>query len=138
MRLVSVASSAANLAASASADLSLCSLATIIRCSARNRSTSRSCDKRLLSLSTEISFARFSASRLRLRMATLADCSISFRVFLLSSISEMSFVRPSASNVFDGLKYSRPVWSNSVIATDSSSRPFSAKASSAAALTRVT
>ena len=63
---------------------------------------------------------------------------MSLRSLRLASMSSIRRVRPSASKRFEGLKYSRSVWSRSVIATDSSSRPFCASASAAVALTRAT
>ncbi len=63
---------------------------------------------------------------------------MSFLSLRRSSMLSISLVRPSASKRFEGLKYSRSVWSMSRIATDSSSSPFCVSASAASALTRRT
>ena len=134
MRARSIASREAITACSASVSRSARSRATSVRCRARRMSMSRSCSSRAVSLSRSMSSACRSASRLRVRIRIIESCSMSLRSLRLASMSSISRVRPSASKRFDGLKNSRSVWSRSVIATDSSSRPFCASASAAACL----
>ena len=138
MRAFSMVSRAEICACSASVSRNARSRATSVRCSARRISMSRSWSRRAVSLSRSISSAWRSASRLRVRILIIESCSMSLRSLRLASMSSIRRVRPSASNRFDGLKYSRSVWSRSVMATDSSSSPFCASASAAAALSRVT
>ena len=134
MRAFSIASRAEICACSASVSRSARSRATSVRCSARRISMSRSWSRRAVSLSRSMSSACRSASRLRVRILIIESCSMSLRSLRLASMSSIRRVRPSASKRFEGLKNSRSVWSRSVIATDSSSRPFWASASAAAAL----
>ena len=138
MRAFSIASRAVICACSASVSRIARSRASSARCSARRISTSRSCSSRASSLSRSISSACFSASRLRVRILIIESCSMSLRSLRRASISSIRWVRPSASNRFEGLKNSRSVWSRSVIATDSSSSPFCARRLAAASLTRAT
>ena len=138
MRAFSIASRADICACSASVSRRARSRATSVRCNARRISMSRCCSRRAASVSRSISSARRSASRLRLRILIIESCSMSLRSLRRSSMSSISRVRPSASKRLEGLKNSRSVWSRSVMATDSSSRPFCASASAAAALTRAT
>ena len=138
MRDFSISSRAAICACSASVSRTARSRASSARCTARRTSTSRCWFNRAVSLSRSMSSACRSASRLRVRIRIIDSCSMSLRSLRRDSISWISCVRPCASKRLDGLKYSRSVWSRSVIATDSSSRPFCARPSAAACFTRVT
>ena len=53
-----------------------------------------------------------SVSRFLLRIWIIVSCSMSFLFFFLVSMVSVSRVRPSASNAFEGLKNSIPVWSS--------------------------
>ena len=64
------------------------------------------------SASRSISSDSFSASRFLFRIWIIVSCSMSLRIFLRRSICSVSWVRPSASKAFDGLKNSILVWSS--------------------------